>query len=350
MLRNTGAVALAMGLSAMCWAGEEEKPAPTLAIGDMAPEIDIAHWLKGEEVPAFESGKIYVMEFWATWCGPCKASIPHLTELQEQFLDYDVTIIGVSDEVLQTVVGFLGKIDKRNEKLWNDNIHYTLTTDPDRSVHDSYMKAAGQRGIPTAFVVGKDRRIEWIGHPMHMDPVLEAVATDTWDRAAFKKIFALKREARAAQQEDDYEKALALTKKLIELDSGDKKGHQYTAFMLLLGKLDRPETAYAMGHELIGGYWDDARMLNAIAWYVVDSKEVKSRDLDFALKAAKRANQLTESKDAAILDTVARVFYEKGDLKTAIKWQTKAVNNAEGRGAESLQETLDQYKAEARKY
>ena len=350
MLRTTGAIALAMGLSAMCWAGEEEKPAPTLGIGDKAPEIDITHWLKGDAVPVFESGKIYVMEFWATWCGPCKVSIPHLTELQEQFLDYDVTIIGVSDEPLQTVVGFLGKTDKKSEKLWNDKIHYTLATDPDRSVYRSYMKAAGQRGIPTAFVIGKDQRIEWIGHPMGMDAVLEAVATDAWDREAFKKVLVLKRAVRAAQQKNDYEEALALSKKLIELDSGNKAGHQYTAFVLLLGKLDRPEKAYAIGHELIGAYWDDAMMLNAIAWYVVDNKEVKTRDLDFALKAAKQANKLTESKEAAILDTVARVFYEKGDLETAIKWQTKAVKNAEGRGAESLQETLDQYKAEANKY
>ncbi len=120
--------------------------------------------------------------------------------------------------------------------------------------------------------------------------------------------------------------------------------------MLLLGKLDRPKQAYAIGHKLVRAYWDDAMMLNAIAWYVVDSKEVKTRDLDFALEAAERANQLTESNDAAILDTVARVFYEKGDLKTAIKWQKKAVKNAEGRMAESLQEILDEYKAEARKY
>ena len=350
MLRTTGAIALAMGLSAMCWAGEEEKPAPTLGIGDKAPEIDITHWLKGDAVPVFESGKIYVMEFWATWCGPCKVSIPHLTELQEQFLDYDVTIIGVSDEVLQTVVDFLGKTDKKSQKQWNDNIHYTLATDPDRSVHTAYMKAAGQGGIPTAFIIGKDQRIEWIGHPIRMDAVLEAVATDTWDRAAFKKIFDLKRAARAAQQEGEYEEALALTKKLIDLDSDNKADHQYRVFLLLLGKLDRPQEAYAIGHELIKANWDEAMMLNGIAWYVVDNKEVETRDLDFALKAAKRANQLTKSKDAAILDTVARVFYEKGDLQTAIKYQRKAVENAEGRMAESLQELLDEYKAEANKY
>jgi thiol-disulfide isomerase/thioredoxin len=350
MLRTTGAVALAMGLSAMCWAGEEEKQAPTLGIGDKAPEIDIAHWLKGEKVPAFESGKIYVMEFWATWCPPCRTSIPHLTELQEQFLDYDVTIIGVSDEKLQTVVEFLGKTDKKADEAWSDRIHYTLATDPDRSVHKSYMKAADQRGIPTAFIVGKDQRIEWIGHPIRMDAVLEAVSTDTWDRETFKMIFDLKRAAGAAKQEGEYEEALALTKKLIELDQDNRAGHQYTAFLLLLGKLHEPEQAYAVGHELIQNRWDEAGMLNAIAWYVVDSEEVKTRDLEFALKVAMRANELTESKDAAILDTVARVFYEKGDLTTAIKWQKKAVENAEGGMAESLQETLDQYEAEANKY
>jgi hypothetical protein len=64
---------------------------------------------------------------------------------------------------------------------------YSLTADPDRSVHEDYMEASNQQGIPTAFIVGKDGKIEWIGHPASMDPVLEKVVEDSWDREAFKE-------------------------------------------------------------------------------------------------------------------------------------------------------------------
>ena len=52
-----------------------------LTIGDPAPSIKTAKWLKGTPLPTFEKGKLYVIEFWATWCHPCIENIPHLTEL-----------------------------------------------------------------------------------------------------------------------------------------------------------------------------------------------------------------------------------------------------------------------------
>ncbi len=68
--------------------------AQTLGIGDPAPKLEVKSFVKGEPVKAFEPGKSYVVEFWATWCGPCKTSIPHLTELQKKHPE--ATFIGVS--------------------------------------------------------------------------------------------------------------------------------------------------------------------------------------------------------------------------------------------------------------
>src|SRR4051812_3305632 len=53
----------------------------TLFPGDPAPSIHVAKWLKGQPVIDIKKGQFYVVEFWATWCGPCIQSIPHLTEL-----------------------------------------------------------------------------------------------------------------------------------------------------------------------------------------------------------------------------------------------------------------------------
>ena len=91
-------------------------------------------------------------------------------------------------------------------------------------------------------------------------------------------------------------------------------------------------------------------ILNAVSWFVVDNANVKHRDLDFAMKVAKRASELTDDKDAAILDTVARVYYEKGDLATAIKWQRKSAKHAgEGQMADDIRKTLEKYEKESKK-
>src|SRR5262245_45990939 len=70
-------------------------PQATLKIGDKAPALAIDKWVKGTPVKAFEPGKTYVVEFWATWCGPCVATMPHISELQSKYKD-KVTFIGVN--------------------------------------------------------------------------------------------------------------------------------------------------------------------------------------------------------------------------------------------------------------
>src|SRR5262249_5113827 len=74
--------------------------APSLAwsaepqIGDPAPVLTVAEFIKGDAVDRFEKGKIYVVDFWASWGPPCKESIPRLSELQQKCAS--VVFIGVS--------------------------------------------------------------------------------------------------------------------------------------------------------------------------------------------------------------------------------------------------------------
>ncbi len=353
---SASAAIAAMSLAGVCLADDDK----VLTIGDEAPKLDIAHWVKtGEkEFEGFKEGNVYVVEFWATWCGPCKASMPHLSDIEQRYADYPVTIIGISDEPLSKVVEFLCSTDKQANMLWNDKIGYTLATDPDRSCHKDYMEASGQRGIPTAFIVGFDGRVEWIGHPMSMDEPLEQVVKDTWDRESFlakweasqaaeRERAKQERELRSARERGDYAAVLKGLDAMLK-DSKDPQ-LQMAKFNLLLVDMNKPEQAYEFAATIVQDNWNDALALNQIAWYIVDEPNLPKRDLDLALKAAVQASKLTGDKDPMILDTLARAYYEKGDIKNAVKWQREAVKRLppDSQFAASIKAALEKYEQKA---
>src|SRR5438270_4074430 len=68
--------------------------AADLKVGDPAPKLQVAKWVQGDPVKAFQKGKAYIVEFWATWCGPCRVSIPHLNEIHNKFKDKGLIVIG----------------------------------------------------------------------------------------------------------------------------------------------------------------------------------------------------------------------------------------------------------------
>jgi thiol-disulfide isomerase/thioredoxin len=154
-----------------------------LTVGSEAPPLDIEHWLNKEPVPKFEMGKVYVVEFWATWCGPCVASMPHLKELQERHAE-DLVVIGVSDEDPDTIDEFLDK-EKDGRTFREITDSYWLTTDPDRSVYKDYMTASDHRGIPTSFIIGMTGEIEWVGHPSSLGEPIAMIVNSKWNREAY---------------------------------------------------------------------------------------------------------------------------------------------------------------------
>lgn len=344
---------------------EKPKPAPKveplpepdpLFVGDDAPALTIDHWVKGDSVDGFKDGQVYVVEFWATWCGPCIYGMPHLSDLQDEWGD-KVQIIGVSSEKdTKVVTDFMEKTNSSDGLVNNDRMRYTVAVDPDRTTSNVYMKAAGQNGIPTAFIVDGNGKVAWIGHPMSMDDTLKQVVEGTWDLAAAADAFKIEaaREKewmafvsvyRKAMANDDWDGVITAIDTFSE-EFGSTPSLTNMKFEALLNKGDY-DAAYVIAEAMAEESWDDAMALNSIAWNNVDSMPEEHRNIEFALKVATRANTLTKNKDPMILDTLARVYWERGDIYKAIAWQTKAVQYTEDGEpmSDSIRATLDEYKA-----
>jgi thiol-disulfide isomerase/thioredoxin len=141
----------------------------SLKVGDPAPKLQTGKWVQGEPVKDFAKGKAYIVEFWATWCPPCRATIPHLNETYNKYKDKGLVVIGQDcwehDDNL--VAPFVKKM--------GDKMTYRVALD-DKShggkgkMAETWMEAAGRNGIPSAFLVDTKGMIAWIGHPMELDP------------------------------------------------------------------------------------------------------------------------------------------------------------------------------------
>ena len=333
-----------------------------LGIGSKAPELEIEHWIQDgngffKPVTEFESGNVYVVEFWATWCGPCIMSMPHLAELQNKYRGEKVQIISVSDESVDEVKDLLSQQNEDVGKSFEEiTSAYSLTTDPDGSVQEDYMAAAGENGIPTSFIVGKSGLIEWIGHPMELDEPLQEVVNDSWDREAYKEERVAKQEFQDSMQKiamlagaDKIDEAIALVKKQMVLPTQKSNRDDWESVLnglkLSSGKLDDEVLAYFRG--AIAERKGDAR---ATAGFGYSMYGAIQRGGDIGPLAGDAITAMeTELKEAedeikpALYNAIALLHDATDNSEAAIKAQRLAVKNApEGRQKDRMQQLLDE--------
>lgn len=341
-----------------------------LNVGDPAPKLEVQEFVKGAPVSRFEKGKVYVVEFWATWCGPCRESIPHLTELQKKYKD--VAFIGVSifEEDPSRVKPFVTQMgDKMDYRVATDKVP---TGAPAGSMGRggamavNWMQAATQTGIPTSFVINGEGKIAWIGHPLALEEPLSAIVAGTWDlakatteyrdRMAVKRqVVVVEKDYTAALKDGNPKKALGILDAAIAENPKLEVALGITKYQTLIAVNDTA-SAVEYGKRLVDIVLkDDVNMLGYLAWLIVDpdAKEKPTREqIALALAAAKRADQLAGGKDPGIGDTLAKAYYDSGDVKMALAIQQKAFVNAKGTSLaydKGFQDRLKMYQTAAQK-
>lgn len=167
---------------------------PTSNIGDPAPQLHIQDWIKGAPITSFEKGRTYIVEFWATWCAPCVATIPRLSSLAEEYKS-KVTVLGVTISSLDNPSKVKAYVDSLG-----DRITYQIATVSAFDDLREWIDSSDNEGFFKSFVIDAEGKIAWIGHTYDLGRVLPDIVNNTWNiRDALNK---RKEEKRLAELDD----------------------------------------------------------------------------------------------------------------------------------------------------
>lgn len=183
-------------------------------VGKPAQEITVGDWLNSDPLTLKDlRGKIVVLEFWATWCPPCRDSIPHLNKLHEEYKDKGVVIIGITQESKGKVKPFAKRMDMK----------YVVGISGGNT-----SRAYGVRGIPHAFIIDTEGIVRWSGHPMGgLDEAIEKQLKDTPPRLLspkkVKMIRKLISEAEVLLVQESYPEAASKAQRVKDIKNVDIK-------------------------------------------------------------------------------------------------------------------------------
>jgi len=309
-----------------------------LKVGDPAPSLASAKWVRGETVKQFEGDKVYIVEFWATWCGPCIQAIPHLNEYHQKFKDRGLVTIGHNlDEDEATIKPFLSQMAGK--------MSYAVTCDDgSKRMPKLWLEAAGQNGIPCGFVIDKTGKIAYIGHPMSLD---EALLTKLLNAPSTKPASAAGNKPAVVVPAKPSAAALALSQKIKtalaagQLDEAEEMVatlHEQIPdslrFMagvfdleLLIARGDH-ENATQLATMIAEDFSAQPTVVNQVAAQLVAGKTPAATLLETAEKIATSQTQAESPDSAGAWSTLARVAELRGDHAKAADYKRKASQQA----------------------
>lgn len=311
---------------------------PRLTVGSKAPELKYGKWLKGAPIKEYEKGRLYLFEFWATWCGPCIASMPHLSGFARE-RKQEATVIAVNiwektgDKPYETS---LPKVARFVEQMGNKMDFNVITDSKDEFMGNNWMKAAGQEGIPCTIMV-KDGIILWMGHPIELDSVVNMVLTGKYDMETVKK-----EKEEKDRINDSILAPYTNVYKRYELLSSNK---QYDKALALLDSAMATMPTYAgtfgffKFNLMIDHYNEDSAMVFAKQWQSTKPGYTGSTGALITRKPGLKKstylygisllNELLENPQmpaTIVYAGAASAYANMGDYKQAVAYQQKAVN------------------------
>lgn len=311
----------------------------TLRIGDAAPPLQYSKWIKGKPIASFDGSQLYVLEFWATWCGPCKAAMPGITKLQKEykgkarFIGVDVwEQHGDDSKPYESCLPAVTKFVNGNSA----NMGYSVIADNNEQfMANNWLKAAGINGIPATFIV-KDQKIIWVGHPILLDSMLPKILEGSYDMQAYKLTYEKKAEASRKQTS-------AMTAALTPIRDAIKAKDFNKAFELMdKAKADLPILKISLDLMKFTTLLKEVDEKEAIAFAEAWQKDLKSAPIYIVntvqgedslskntyLWAAKNFDASQQESNPVVFHLLAACYAKGGDFKNAVLNEEKAVQGA----------------------
>jgi len=352
-------------------ASAQTNSSPTLYAGDPAPSIQVQTWVRGAPITRFEPGKVYVLDFWATWCGGCIISFPHISGIAAKyngkvtFISIDSNEeIGSSDkkeiDSVAAVKAFLQTPEGQALKL---NV---AVDGPSHSMWNSWISGLHRMGLPTTFVIDQEGKVAWEDVNLdHLEWVLDEVLAKKWDRTR----------AAAAQKERDVAEDSMM--KWAMAKSGADKKSALQNMLAVSNKFAKefPERKGATGTYKVLAYIesDKSKLMGALEEIALeahpryldlnDAAGLTLREKDLSKETYAAAANLLErclgneypavntcGKTIGTYSELADAYHRAGDQKRAISSQEQALalaneTKVSAEQVKKLQKDLEAYKS-----
>jgi thiol-disulfide isomerase/thioredoxin len=309
-----------------------------LAIGDNAPKLVYSKWIQGKAISEMTNDKTFVVEFWATWCGPCIQAMPHLSELAKK---YGEAYVFIGCNVLEKVgnkpyASALPKVTSfvQKQKALGRLTYNVIADNNAQDMDKNWLVAAGIEGIPVTFVINKGK-IAWIGHPDFLGDVLASIENGSFDIEKSKKQCAEQNDPGVkfqkklkenkdriakAENEKEYAKALQYVDEARASQPEFKFMYIEDEFRILLDHYGE-EKAMQYGDEILkeGGV-----SIDVLAAVLYEKKGMSDKMNQYAVKVARSMKQ----DFPKAFDIIATFEARAGYYTEAAASQQKAIDQA----------------------
>lgn len=291
-----------------------------LMIGDKAPELKIEQWLKKGGFTKLEKGKVYLVDLWATWCVPCIAGMPHLSNLQKRYAEKGLEVIGItSEDKYGNSFENAKKFVVKKDSLMEYNVAWVPASAKDSEegiwLH-AWMQQAGLGNLPTSFLVDRQGEIVYMGDPATVDKTVEDVVEGNYAVSQLKEQYLSGVES---------EKVLRKFNKALKANQADS-AKAYGLHLLSNFNYVRPNTYLVMGWQV--AHWQGA----------VDTQLLK-----IGFDAVSRGLKQTNFASPAFFDVIAALYALKKDYLSAAIAEKAAIGLSEGEMKKNQEKNLEKY-------